>query len=127
MRIVYSVYIYIYLCCQMIQSQLITSKIKRFFYIIYVCTVYIYYVYINTHTCMYIFQKKMIRYVYILNIFIYNKLHEYKCINVNIFQIYTVCVCIYIYIINIHNTHKYLVILDVINRLCCQKLLIRYI
>ncbi len=24
---------------------------------IYVCAVYIYYVYINTHTCMYIFQK----------------------------------------------------------------------
>ncbi len=25
-----------------------------------VCTVYIYYVYINTHTCMYIFQKTML-------------------------------------------------------------------
>ncbi len=36
-----------------------------------VCTVYIYYVYINTNTCMYIFRKK-ICYVYILNSFTYN-------------------------------------------------------
>ncbi len=35
------------------------------------CIVYIYYVYINTLTCMHIFKKK-ISYVYILNIFIYN-------------------------------------------------------
>ncbi len=35
-----------------------------------VCTVYIYYVYINTHTCMYIFKKNMlclyIKYMYII-------------------------------------------------------------
>ncbi len=33
------------------------------------CAVYIYYVYINTHTCMYIFQKNMlclyIKYIYL--------------------------------------------------------------
>ncbi len=36
---------------------------------IYVCTVYIYYVYINTHACMYIFKKNMLclyfKYIYI--------------------------------------------------------------
>ncbi len=41
--------------------------------------------------------------------------------NVNIFKIYAVCVCLYIYIINIHSTHKYYVnyffFLDAINRL----------
>ncbi len=45
-----------------------------------VCTVYIYYVYINTNTCMYIFREK-ICYVYILNIFtcniIYINIHMY--------------------------------------------------
>ncbi len=35
-----------------------------------VCMVYIYYVYIDTHTCMIYFRK--ISYVYILNVFIYN-------------------------------------------------------
>ncbi len=34
-----------------------------------VCAVYIYYVYMNTHTCMYIFQKNMlslyIKYIYL--------------------------------------------------------------
>ncbi len=52
-------------------------------------------------------------------IYIYNKLYEYKYIHVNIFKIYSVCVCIYICIINIHSTHIYYVkktfILDVIN------------
>ncbi len=43
-------------------------------------------------------------------------------IDVNIFKIYTACVCIYIYIINIHKTHTYIMqtktfILDAINRL----------
>ncbi len=52
---------------------------KSVFNIIYVCTVYIYYVYINTHTCMYIFKK--ICYVYILNIFIYN----INYMNINIY------------------------------------------
>ncbi len=66
---------------------------------IYECTVYIYYVYINAYTCMYIFKKKC--YVYILNIFIYNKLYEYKYIHVNTYKYFqnicvTVCVCIYI-------------------------------
>ncbi len=34
-----------------------------------VCTLYIYYVYINTHACIHL--RKNICYVYILNIFIY--------------------------------------------------------
>ncbi len=45
-------------------------------------------------------------------------------IHVNIFNIYTVYVCIYIYIINIHSTHTYTyimytktLILDAINHL----------
>ncbi len=66
----------------------------------YVCTVYIYYVYINTHTCVCIFQKNVL-FLYIKSI--YNINHIY--INskyINIFKMYTVCVCIYIYIINIH-------------------------
>ncbi len=46
-------------------------------------------------------------------------------IYVNIFKIYTVCVCIYIYI-NIHSTHTYIMqtktfILDAINRLTALK------
>ncbi len=50
-------------------------------------------VYIKTQTCMYIFKKKYV--VYILNIFIYNI--NYINISVNIFKIYTVCVCLYIH------------------------------
>ncbi len=63
---------------------------------IYVCTVYIYYVYINTHACIY--WRKMC-YVYILNIFIYN-------INYMNINIYCTCkyMCLYINIINIHST-----------------------
>ncbi len=41
--------------------------------------------------------------------------------HVNIFKVYTVCVCIYINIINIHSAHTYIMktklILDAINRL----------
>ncbi len=72
---------------------------------------------------MYMFKKNMlclyIKYIYIninyMNINI-GRLH------VNIFKIFTVCVCIYIYIINIHSTHSYIMwtttfILDAINHL----------
>ncbi len=73
------------------------------------CAVYIYYVYINTNTCMYTLKKN----VYILNTLIYNNMYTY------ILKIYTVCVCIYIYI---NSTHTYIMLiktfnLDVINRL----------
>ncbi len=79
------------------------------------CTVYIYYVYIyiyiyiyiykyKTHTCIY-FRK--IGYVYILNAFVYNRIYINIDRHVNIFKIYTVCVYIYIHIINIHRTHTY--------------------
>ncbi len=47
---------------------------------------------------MYIFKKKIF---YILNVFIYDNLYEYKDIDVNISKIYAVCVCLYIYKINI--------------------------
>ncbi len=68
-------------------------------------TVYIYYVHINTHTCMYIFVK--ICYHYILNIFIDDHLYDYEYIHVNIFKVYAVCVVFYICIINIHSTHTH--------------------
>ncbi len=54
--------------------------IKSFYlHNICVCTLYIYYVYINTNTCMYIFMKNIFN-VYILNIFMYNI--KYKNINI---------------------------------------------
>ncbi len=75
-------------------------------------TVYMFYVYINTHTCIYIyiyFRKKYVD--NILNIFIYNI--NYRNINIDVnactfFQnIY--CMCVYLlYIINIHRTHTYI-------------------
>ncbi len=58
---------------------------------------------------MYIFKKMY--YVTIIYNIKYNNAHIY--IQVNIFKIHTVCVCIYIYIINKHSTHI----------LCKQKLL----
>ncbi len=39
-------------------KRLIASKIKVFVYIV---SVFIYYVHINTHQCMYAFKKKMLR------------------------------------------------------------------
>ncbi len=47
---------------------------------------YIYSVYINTHTCMHIFKKNV---SFILNIFIYNINYVNININVNIFKIYS--------------------------------------
>ncbi len=73
-----------------------------------VCAVYISYVYITTHTCS-VNIKKYICYVYILTKLIYNmnylNTNKDMEINFNIFKIYTACVCIYIYIRNIHRTH----------------------
>ncbi len=59
-----------------------------------VCTVYIYYVYINTQTYS----------IYFENIYMYLHLYLYKYIHA--------CVCVYIYVINIQNiqsTHIYYV------------------
>ncbi len=66
--------------------------------------VYICHVYINTHTCMYIFQK--ICYAYILHLLIYNT--KYMNLNIDIIK-NAVCVCIYKYIRNKYtqNTHIY--------------------
>ncbi len=55
-----------------------------------------------THT--YSIYLRKICYVYILNIFIYDIIKK-SSIHVNIFQIYAVCVCLYIYITNTHSTH----------------------
>ncbi len=57
---------------------------------------------------MYIFKKKICN-VYTFKIFMYNinyiNINIYMEIHGNIFKIYTVCVCLYIYIINIHSIH----------------------
>ncbi len=78
-------------------KRLITSEIKYIVDIIYVCfTLYIYYVYINSHASIYL--RKYFRLH--TNTLIYNM----NSTNVNIyvntcqyFQIYTVCVYIYLY------------------------------
>ncbi len=91
---------------------------------------YIYYVYINTHTCMYIIFFKYV--VYILNMFIYDIIYyEHKYIHLNTYKYFLniCCMCvsiyiyiyIYIYIIHIHSTQtlcKQLLkkMWDVINR-----------
>ncbi len=55
---------------------------------------YIYYVYINTHTCMYIFEKKS-------NLYILIFINDINYMNINIY-----CMCVYLYIHNdIHRTH----------------------
>ncbi len=86
-------------------KRLIASKIKVFFFLHNVCVcvrcIYKY----KTHTCIY-FRK--IGYVYILNVFVYNRIYININRHVNIFKIYTVCVCIYIHIINIHRTHTHI-------------------
>ncbi len=69
------------------------------------CSVHIYYVYVNTHTCMYIFKKKK-KGVYILNIFIYDIIYMKINIYMQIFSKYMLYVCLYIYI-NIQYTHIY--------------------
>ncbi len=49
--------------------------------------------------------KKNVLCLYILNIFIYNINYMNK--HVNVFKIYTLCVCLYIYIMDIQYTHIY--------------------
>ncbi len=64
--------------------------------------VYIYYVYINTQTCMYIFKK--IGYFYIWNIFIYNVCHITLYVNIFL-NIY--CMSVYLYIHNKYTQYTY--------------------
>ncbi len=71
------------------------------------CVYCVYLLYINTHTCMYIF-KKMLRLYNTYDTF-YMNINKYMKKHVNIFKIYAVCVCLYIYIINIHSTHTHLI------------------
>ncbi len=72
---------------------------KHFVYIMCVCTVYIYCVYINTHTCMYKFQNNF--YFYILHIFFYNI--NYMNINTCKYFQYIYFMCVYLYI---HNKYR---------------------
>ncbi len=66
--------------------------------------VYLLCIYINTHSCMYTFHKNMLCLYFK---FIYNI--NYINTNIdNIFKIYTVCMCIYIYIIHLHRRHTYI-------------------
>ncbi len=53
------IYIYIYIYISAVKQ----FKINVF---VYICrsTVYMYYVYINTHPCMYIFKKKYVMIIY---------------------------------------------------------------
>ncbi len=71
------------------------------------CTAYIYCVCI--YTCMYIFSEKII--FLNINIFIYNKqlyAYKYRHVHVNIFNIYAVCVYLYIHNKYTQNKHTYI-------------------
>ncbi len=82
-----------------------------------VCTLYICYLYINIHKCMYIFYTNMLclymKYIYIL--------YEYKFVYLNTctyFQntVYRLLyVCLYIYITHIYNVNNKQFLLGVIN------------
>ncbi len=93
---------------------------KRFcLHNIYVCTVYIYHVYINihTHACVYTYKKK---YVYALQILVYN----INYVNINIYmEIFSKNIlCLYLYINNKYVQYTHVLckhksfLLDVINR-----------
>ncbi len=71
------------------------------------CTVFIYYVYLNTHI-QYIFKIFTCIYIYII-IFYSIYINIYNIQTTYFAYIYTehACVCIYIYIINIHGKHSY--------------------
>ncbi len=75
-----------------------------------VCTVYIYYAYINTHTYSIYFENIYMYlhvYIYIHILYIIYKYIYYMSITYFLKCIHA-CVCIYIYIINIHSTHTYI-------------------
>ncbi len=62
-----------------------------------VCTEYIYYAYINTHTCMYILKKNFVyifKYIYIL--------YDINYMNINICKTIC-CMCVFIYVF--HNKY----------------------
>ncbi len=80
-------------------TRLIASKIKD---LVYIVCVYMYYAYINTHTCMYIFMKNML-YLYIKYIYNFNVRNINTC---KYFQ-NICCMCVYLYIINIQYTHTH--------------------
>ncbi len=56
---------------------------------------------------MYIFKKNMLH-LYIKYIYYNEKISKYKYLHVNIFKMYALFGCIYLYIINIHNIHTYI-------------------
>ncbi len=63
----------------------------------YVCCVYLLCIYINTHTCMYLFQKNVFC-LYIKYIYIWHKLYEYKYIHVDTCKYFKNICCVYLYI-----------------------------
>ncbi len=75
----------------------------------WVCTVYIYYVYINTHTCIYIFKKNM-SHLYIKYIYIWYNLYEYKYIYVNTCKYFQnmCCMCVSLYMHNKYTQHTHI-------------------
>ncbi len=77
--------------------------------IICVSTVYMYYAYINTLIqYIYIFGKYWHVYIYINIIYNINKIYLIYKREIFFLNIYPVCVCIHLYIINVHNTHTYI-------------------
>ncbi len=102
-----SSYIYIYISA--VKRLIAINRIQnKFFYIVCVCTVYIYYVYINTHTCMFIFKKNMLR-LYIK--YIYTLYQLYKYIHLNTCKYFQnrccMCVCLYIHNKYTQYTHMF--------------------
>ncbi len=78
----------------------VTRLIAKIKDLVYIVCVYIYYAYINTHTCMYIFMKNMLYIKYICN---------FNVININTCKYFLniCCMCVYLYIINIQYTHTH--------------------
>ncbi len=69
-----------------------------------VCAVYIYYVYINTHTCMYIFNTNILC-LYIKHLYIYiNDMNKNTCkYFLNIY-----CICVSLYLHNKYTQHTHI-------------------
>ncbi len=94
----------------------------------YMCTVYIYFVYINSHICMYIFKEYML-YLCLINIiytniymYIYIYIYIYICVCVCKYFLNT-CMCVHLYIHNKYTQYTHilckhkLLFLDAMNRL----------
>ncbi len=78
------------------------------------CAVNIYYEYINTNTCMYIFRKYLYLYSYITHTQTHTHMYLIYKHNIFVLNIYT-CMCLYLYIHNKYTQYK--------NIYCVKKLL----